>query len=304
MKQITDFPSLTAHLRTIPSRRKVAVVCPGDPGTDGAVLQALEDGFADFILVGGTPDALNRIPGIADYSGHVEIIPADTPDEAAAKAVALVREGCADVLMKGLISSDAFLHPILNKEHGILPAGSVLTHVTATEIPGLNRLLFFTDAAVIPFPTLAQREAMVDALCHVCRNFGICEPHIALIHCNEKINPKFQITLDYSRLIDEAGEGRFGSIVIGGPMDVKTACDAESGAIKGISSPVMGKADALMFPDIESANVFYKTISLFIKSPMAGILVGPVAPVILPSRSDSSESKYLSLAMGCLVGGA
>lgn len=302
MKPITDFQSLTAHLCTLPSRRTVAVVCPGDPGTDGAVVRALSDGFADFILI-GAPDIADRLPEIKPYADRVRIIAAATPDEAAATAVALVRSGEADVLMKGLINTDNLLHPILNKEHGILPSGKVLTHVTATEPHGLGRLLFFTDAAVIPFPTFVQREAMVDAVTDVCRKFGISTPHVALIHCSEKVNPKFQVTLDYTKLIEEGAEGRFGDAVIGGPMDVKTACDAKSGAIKGISSPVMGKANALVFPDIEAANVFYKTISLFVKSPMAGMLYGTVAPVILPSRSDSAESKYLSLAMACLTGG-
>ena len=227
---------------------------------------------------------------------------ADTDtDEAARAAVEAVRRGQADVLMKGMLNTDNLLRAVLNKEHGILPQGNVLTHITAAEIPGRDRLLFFTDAAVIPSPTLPQRVAMVEDIAGVCRAFGIDCPRIALIHCTEKTSPKFPLTLDYGQLKEMAAEGRFGHIIIDGPMDVKVACDPHAGALKGIVSPVDGRADALIMPDIESGNVFYKTLTGFVGALTAGMLVGTSAPVVLPSRGDSTRAKLCSLAMACLT---
>jgi phosphate butyryltransferase len=136
----------------------------------------------------------------------------------------------------------------------------------------------------------------------LCRTLGCEEPRVALIHCTEKINEKFPHTLSYVELKKEAQEGRFGKVFIDGPMDAKTACDKHSGEIKGLSSPVVGNADILIFPNIESGNTFYKTLSLFGDANMAGMLTGTIAPVVVPSRSDSGNSKYYSLVLACLAG--
>ena len=233
---------------------------------------------------------------------HVKVYEATSPDKAAQEGVALVREGHADVLMKGIINTDNLLRAVLNKEHGLLPQGNVLSHITVAQIPTYNKLLFFSDAAVIPRPTLAQFEAMLKYDLEVCRRLGISEPRVALIHCTEKINEKFPHTLDYAVLKERAASGAYGSMFLDGPMDVKTACDAHSGEVKGISSPVVGHADLLIFPNIESGNTFYKTVSLFGDANMAGMLRGTIAPVVVPSRADSGNSKYYSLALACVAG--
>ena len=136
----------------------------------------------------------------------------------------------------------------------------------------------------------------------VCRRMGIEAPRVALIHCTEKVNEKFPHTLDYVTLKERAAAGAYGNMYLDGPMDVKTACDAHSGEVKGISSPVVGHADLLIFPNIESGNTFYKTVSLFGDANMAGMLRGTVSPVVVPSRADSGNSKYYSLALACVAG--
>lgn len=301
MTPIHDFDNLVSQLSAghAPAVR-VAVVCPSDEHTRMAVSRATECGFARCTLYTvGDCDPLEGIP--AELAGRFETIKADDPDDAARRAVADVRAGRADVLMKGLINTDNLLRAVLDKQAGLLPPGNVLSHLTAMQVPGRDKLLFFSDAAVIPFPTAAQRTAIVGYVARACRNFGIERPAIALIHCTEKTSPKFPVTLDYADIIERSQQGEFGSVTIGGPLDVKAACDAESAAIKGLTSPVCGHADALIFPDIESGNVFYKTITCFCHALTAGILVGTMAPVVVPSRSDSAESKFTSLAMACLM---
>jgi phosphate butyryltransferase len=236
-----------------------------------------------------------------EYPSFVKVYEADNMDVAARKAVELIRSGEADVLMKGIINTDNLLKAVLDKEKGLLPKGRVLTHITLAQIPAYPKFIFFSDSAVIPRPTYEQFRAMILYAVSVCHHCGLEEPRVALIHCSEKVNEKFPHTLDYVKLKADAVDGVFGQMQLDGPMDVKTACDLHSGDIKGLSSPVVGNADVLIFPNIESGNTFYKAVSLFARADMAGILQGTVCPVVVTSRSDSSISKYYSLALACIT---
>ena len=302
MEPIQDFAGLICRLRSLKERKRVVVVCPNDPHTEYVITRSLHEGFADFLLVADTPHLLNSEYIRLQYPDHVKVYEATSPDKAAQEAVSLIREGHADVLMKGIINTDNLLRAVLNKEHGILPKGNVLSHITVAQIPMYKKLLFFSDAAVIPRPTLEQFEAMLRYDLEVCRRMGIEAPRVALIHCTEKVNEKFPHTLDYVTLKERAAAGAYGNMYLDGPMDVKTACDAHSGEVKGISSPVVGHADLLIFPNIESGNTFYKTVSLFGDANMAGMLRGTASPVVVPSRADSGNSKYYSLALACVAG--
>ncbi|MDR1004785.1 MAG: phosphate butyryltransferase [Prevotellaceae bacterium] len=302
MEAIRNFAQLTSHLKSLNRRKRIAVVCANDPNTEYAIARALEEGIAAFLMIGNS-SVLERYPTLRKYPDRVEILHIEDPDEAARQAVRIVREGGADILMKGIINTDNLLHAILDKEHGLLPKGKILTHLAVMEIPTYNKLLFFSDAAVIPRPTLQQRIEMIWYAIHTCRHFGISQPRIALIHCTEKVSPKFPHSLDYVNIVELAEAGEFGDVIIDGPLDVRTACEQASGDIKGIASPINGQADVLIFPNIESGNAFYKSVSLFARAEMAGLLQGPTCPVVLPSRSDSGLSKYYSIAMACLTSG-
>ena len=203
--------------------------------------------------------------------------------------------------MKGTLNTDNLLRAVLNKEYGLLEKGHVMTHVTVVEIPSYDKLLVFSDAAVCPRPTDEQFKAILGYVLGVCRSLGAESPKVALIHCTEKVSEKFPHTLSYESMKEMARNGEYGDCCVDGPMDVKTACDSDSGAIKGISSPVVGNADALIFPNIESGNVFYKTLTLFAKAETAGMLCGTTAPIVVASRADSGESKFNSLALACLA---
>lgn len=300
MEPIQDFATLMSRLRSQKERKRVAVVCPNDAHTEYVILRSLQEGFADFLLVADTPHLINAAYIHRQYPDRVKVYEASSPDKAAQEGVSLVREGHADVLMKGIINTDNLLRAVLKKEEGLLPKGNVLSHITVAQVPLYNKLLFFSDAAVIPRPTLEQFDAMIRYDVEVCRRMGIDEPRVALIHCTEKVNEKFPHTLDYVTLKERAESGAYGRMFLDGPMDVKTACDSHSGEVKGISSPVVGHADMLIFPNIESGNTFYKSISLFGDANMAGMLMGTTAPVVVPSRADSGNSKFYSLALACV----
>ena len=276
---------------------RVAAVCPTDSSSQAALFKAANEGIARPLCFGGgevVEKFCQNIDG-AEYS------PAPTPAEAAREAVAAVRRGEADIPMKGLVETADLLRAVLDKEQGLLPQGGVLLHIAVAEMGTYGKLLFFTDSAVIPYPTFEQRRAQVNEITALCRAFGITEPKVSLIHCSEHASSKFPHTLEYATLVNEAREGRFGKgVILDGPLDVRTSCDAAAMKVKGIDSAIDGQADALVFPDIEAANVFYKTVTFFAKASTAGMLCGTSKPVVLPSRGDSAETKFYSLAMAAL----
>ena len=184
MQRICDFDTLTGSLRSLPTRKRVAVVCPGDSHTEYVIRRALEEQTADFLLVDGGLTRWNIGEVCRLYPGRVEVRPAATPDDAARMAVEMVREGHADVLMKGSINTDNLLRAVLDKERGLLEHGRVMSHVTAIEAPGYSKLLFATDVAVIPRPTLDQFDAMLRYAVSVCRSLGMAVPRVALLHCS------------------------------------------------------------------------------------------------------------------------
>ena len=294
MKAIENFEELIAYLSGGFEPKRVAVVCPYDEGTQEAVQRAMDAGFIKPIFV-GDPKLIG--PAMKE----VTRLKATDEVDAAAKAVQLVHEGMADVLMKGLLNTDDLLRAVLNKQTGILQEGRIVTHLTCAELPEYDKLLFMSDVAVIPKPTEEQRRQQLKYLLRLCRSFGIKEPGVALVNCSEKVDEKhFPHTVEYKRLIDEAAKGKYGECIIDGPLDLKTSLSGKALRKKGLHSPLRGHADALIFPDIQSGNVFYKTITLFCRATTAAVLAGPDVPVVLTSRADDADSKFYSLALACI----
>ena len=299
METIRSFEDMLNHLAQRSDRKRVAVVWAADHHSQEAVQLALEAGFVDAIFVGCRAE-VEQNEDIMRCKDHVFFVEAADADDAAHRAVEMVHEGKVDILMKGLINTDSLLHVVLNKEKGILPRGRVLTHITAATLAGYDKLLFFTDSAVIPYPTQEQRIEQVRYVADLCHKMGIEEPRIALNHCTEKVNEKyFPFTVGYLDIIEMAKQGEFGRCIVDGPLDLKTSISPESLRIKGIDSPLGGESDAIVFPDIEAGNAFYKAITFF-HSDTAGLLVGPTVPVVLPSRADSKSCKFNSLALAAM----
>lgn len=268
------FDELQERLLQCGKHFRIAAVCVYDEATKSALTHCEQLGLADTVYVDG-----------------------DTPEEAAAQGVAMVRSGEADILMKGLIGTDRLLRAVLDKEHGLLPKGRILTHLALAEIPAYRKMLFFTDAAVIPYPTHEQRIEQVRYAVDVCHAMGIAQPRVALIHCSEKPGKAFPFVDGYKDIRQMGCDGLFGDCLIDGPLDVKTACSLHALQAKGIDSPLMGDSDVLILPDIEAGNAFYKSMTLFAGARTAGMLCGTSRPVVVPSRGDSAEAKFHSVLL-------
>ena len=301
MKRISSFAELTAHLQSVNNRKRLAVANAVDSHTLDAVLMAVEKGIVEAFLIGDV--AAIESPELFEHNPSPFIHIIDMPDvkQATLEAVRMVREGEADILMKGLVNTDIILRAILDKEKGLLPPGRVMTYNAALEIPGYHKLLFFSDPAVIPSPSLEQRTAMIKYAIASAHKFGIEQPKVALIHATEVANPKIHYMQDYLDIMDAWRKGEFGDVIMDGPLDIFLALDKERGSIKNVPSPVLGDADVLIFPNFEAANVFYKGVSLFGGAEMGGLLQGPDKPVVMTSRSESVQSKFYSIAIACIL---
>lgn len=300
MTPILSFEEMFSRLKTAGTKVRVAVVDGIDASTVEALHRAVACGFAAVVFVGKRPD----LAGFPAFHTAASLVSYEAPQEgktAAETAVALIRAGKADFLMKGLLHTSELLRAVLHKEHGLLPAGEVLTHIAVAQTEKYHKLLFFTDSAVIPVPTDEQREQQLVYAIDVAQAFGIVEPRIAMLHFSEEVSEKFPLTLHYRKIVAAQQRGEYGAALIDGPLDLRTAVDPVALAVKGIASPIEGKADVLLFPTLEAGNGFYKTLSYFGGATIAGTLCGTTCPVVVNSRGDDSDSKFYSLALAATV---
>lgn len=301
MESISSFAELTAHLTSVNCRKRMAVANAIDSHTLDAVVRAVDLGIVEAYLIGDVASIESPHLFEQKLSPFIHIIDIPEVHVATLEAVRMVKEGEADILMKGLVNTDILLRAILDKEKGLLPAGEVLTYNAVMEVPNYHKLIFFSDPVVIPSPNLVQRTAMIKYAIETAAKFGILKPKIALIHATEVANPKIPYMQDYLDIMQMWRNGEFGDVILDGPLDIFLALDTERGSIKNVPTPVLGDADILIFPNFECANTFYKGLSLFAGAEMGGLLQGTDKPVVLTSRSESIDSKFYSIAMACVI---
>lgn len=281
--------------------KKVSVAVAQDSAVLEAVKAAKERNIADAILVGDE----KKIKEIAasldmDLSGF-EIINVEDTTEAALTAVKLVHEGKADMYMKGLIDTKGFLKSVLDKEVG-LRTGKPLSHVCVFEIEGIDHLLFLTDVAFIPYPTLEDKVNIIHNTLEITSACGIENPKVAPLAAVEVVNPKMPATVEAGELTQMNKEGKIPGCIVDGPLSLDLAIDPEAAKHKGATDrAIQGDADILLFPDIHAGNLVYKCLVHTAKVVNGNILTGTKAPVILTSRSDDFETKVNSIALGAVV---
>ncbi|HUK12027.1 MAG TPA: bifunctional enoyl-CoA hydratase/phosphate acetyltransferase [Thermoanaerobaculaceae bacterium] len=302
MEPIRTLDQLVEQLKGAPPRR-VAVAAGHDENTIQAAARAATEGVAEVVLVGDDARIRTLCSEFRLDAGVFTVV--DEPDEvrAGTRARDMVRAGEAQVLMKGLIATDKYMHLILDKERGLLPKGNVLSHLTVLDVPSYQKahgkLLFVADVAVIPAPDLPTKVKIVEYCVAAAHSFGIAAPKVALLAANEKVSDKMPATLDAAVIAKMAERGQIKGAVVDGPLALDVALSPEACEIKGLRSSVEGAADVLVFPNIETGNVFYKSTTILAGGRLAAVVVGTSAPCILTSRADSEESKFLSIALGC-----
>lgn len=294
-----SFDDLISKVTTC-SLKKVAVACAQDEPVLEAVKAAKERNIADAILVGDKAKIEEIAKNInMDLTGYEIIDEPDVPT-AALKAVELVHNKKADILLKGLLDTKTFLKSVLNKEVG-LRTGKMMSHVCVFEIEGVDRLLFLADVAFNTYPSLEEKAQIIENTVEICKACGIDTPKVAPVCAVEVVNPKMQPTVDADALtkMNEAGEIK--DCVVYGPLSMDMALDAEAAKHKGATNPVAGHADILLFPNIDAGNITYKTLVHTAKVKNGNLLIGTSAPVILTSRSDDADTKMNSIALAAVI---
>lgn len=294
-----NFDDLLLKLKGI-STKKVAVAVAQDEPVLEAIKEVKLKGIADAILVGNEKEIQEIAQKIDMDLSQFEIIHEANIQKAVLLAVELVSIGKADMVMKGLVDTATFLRSVLNKEVG-LRTGNLMSHVAVFEIEGIDRLVLLTDAAFNTYPDLKAKVQIINNSVMVAKACGIDMPKVAPVCAVEVVNPDMPSTVDASLLSKMNDRGQIKGCIIDGPLALDNAWSEEAAHHKGITGPVAGKADILLLPNIECANVMYKTLTYTAKTKNGGILVGTSAPVILTSRADSFETKVNSIALAALV---
>lgn len=278
------------------TKKKIAVACAHDDVTLEAVLTALDKGIADAVLIGKQAEIIALLEKEGRNPADFTIVD-ETDDRAAIDlAVAMVKRGEADIPMKGLMHTSTFMRGILDKQTGLLKPGELLSQASVFEIPGRENLLVISDCAVNITPDVEQKIKIVENAVKVATSLGMTDPKIAMLSALEVVNPKIQGTVDAAEVSARLKD----KYAIDGPFALDNAIDEDAARHKGVTSPVAGKADILIVPDMWSGNIFTKALVFFAHLKSAGTLNGLESPVIMTSRTDTIENKYLSILTAVL----
>lgn len=283
------------------SVKRLVVVNGVDVNTLEALDEAVKLGFVKPILTGNRERITGKLNSLNIDASKYEIIHEETSKGATETAVKLIHEGQADVIMKGMVSTDKFMRVLLKKEYGLLPSRATLSHISVMDNCNYHKLLLFSDAAVLPYPDLKQKILMTEYLLEAAKRLEIENPKVAVIAPTEQIIISIQSCMDGATIAKMNEHGQIEGGIVDGPMALDVAINAYAAEIKGFTSPVAGDADCLLFPTIDAANVFYKTNSKLCKAEMAGVIAGAKVPVIVASRGDSEKTKLNSIALASLL---
>ena len=293
----TEFEKLLLSMRP-DKMRTVSVANAVDANVLSSLQTAHKMGFVNAILCGDEQE----IKSIADKNNidisMFEIVHCDNELSAANMAVSLVRDGRADILMKGLIHTADILRAVLNRETGIRGDG-ILSHVSVLYSPKLQRKLFLTDIAMVMYPDLEKKIQLVNNAVSLARHMGVQKPLVAARCAVETLNPAMQATIDADALQKINANGEILDCVISGPISFDIALSQDAAKIKRYDGPIQGDADILLFDNIEAGNNTIKAMVQFGDWIFGGVIIGARVPVIVNSRSDSDVSKLFSIACAC-----
>ena len=279
---------------------RTAVAHPCEETALAGAIEAGEKGLIRPILVG--PAAKIREIAAAHHIdlGRAEIVDAPHSHASAATAVQMVREGRAEILMKGSLHSDELLGAVVAKDTG-LRTGRRISHVFIMDVPTYHKVLLVTDAAINIAPTLEDKVHICQNAIDLCRSLGLARPKVAILAAVETVNPKMPSTIDAAALCKMADRGQITGGVLDGPLAFDNAISADAAAIKGIKSEVAGDPDILLVPDLEAGNMLAKQLSFLANADSAGLVLGARVPIILTSRADAVRARIASCAVATMV---
>ncbi|MBQ0129168.1 MAG: phosphate butyryltransferase [bacterium] len=298
--EIRKLEEMFEVLRSKPKKRLVAAYA-NDDHTICAVNAAVKEGLIDAILVGDEARIAEVCKAENIDINSFKVIHETDDVKAATKACDIINAGEADILMKGLLPTDKYMRAILNKERGLCPPNVTLAHVAVIENPNYHKLLVVSDCAIIPLPDLKQKQTLLKYVTTTAKAIGIECPKVAMVTATEQMSAGIPACVDAAIIAKMAERGQIKGCMVEGPISLDLALDAETAAIKGMKNPVAGDADCLVFPNLESSNVFYKCCTKFDKSEVGAMLMGAKVPCVLSSRGDTAKTKLYSIALAAML---
>jgi phosphate butyryltransferase len=295
---IKNFKNIVNEIKKI-EKVTVSVAAAHDEEVLKSIKMIVDNGIANSILV-GDKDKIEKICNKIGLSKDVEIIDEKDTKKAALIAVKLVKENKAHLLLKGLINTADYMKAVLDKAVG-LRQGKILSHLAAYEVPGNSKILFMTDSGVNISPNKDEKKEILDNAFDALKLLGIDKPKVAVLSANERVNEKMPNTLDAKYLEEYFNKEEYFKGIVEGPIALDVAVSKKSAEHKGIDSKVSGEVDIMLFPDVESGNIWSKSVIYYAKFNFAGVILGATNPVILVSRNDSAETKFNSIALACLL---
>ncbi len=274
--------------------KDLIVANPEDKSILIAINDAYQMGLIRPVLVGNKLKILDLLMELGIRKDGYEIYNASSNEEAAHVSVKLVSKHENAILMKGQLQSSILLNEVLDKDHG-LTTDNLLSHIGVLDIPSYHKLLFITDSVMNILPSEEEKKKILKNTFKFVNSLGIFIPKIALISAIEVINENIKSTVEAGNIVEELKDDE--DFYIGGPFSVDIAISHESAKTKGVNHVVAGDADILIFPNIESANTFYKATTFLANSTPVGLLLGASNPIVLTGRSDSYKSKLYSIAL-------
>jgi phosphate butyryltransferase len=299
LRSITSLDEMVAAARDS-GPVHVAVAAAHHPEVLKAVDQAQREGMVQATLVGDWPAIEAYATQTCTDLGGMQIFHEPDAKLAARRVVALAREGRASIVVKGQIKTAELLGVALNRDIGIRGRG-LLTHVALFELPGMDRLIYLSDSGVLVYPDVDQKLEIINNVVRVAHLFGVRRPRVAILAASETVHPKIQASIDALALAKMAEQGWVQGAVVDGPLGLEVAISPQAAALEGSRSAIAGLADVLIVPNVEAGNIAAKGLMYFARARMAGLVVGARLPIIISSRADSAETRYLSLAMAAVL---
>ena len=296
---ITKLEHIVDFVKSKPKKRLIAAYANDDHTID-AVNHAIEMGIIDATLVGDENVIKEVCQDLSIDSAKFKIIHEPIDTKAATLACDLINNKEGDLLMKGLLSTDKYMRAILDKERGLVTPKALLTHLAVIENPQYHKLLIASDCAIIPAPDFKQKQAILGYLIKTANAIGLEMPKVAIIAVTEQVSQGMEACVDAALLSKMSERGQLPKALIEGPLSLDLAIDKEAAAIKKFNNPVAGDADCLLFPNIESGNVFYKCCTKFNHAEVGAFLAGAKVPCVLSSRGDSTKTKLYSIAVAAI----
>jgi phosphotransacetylase len=293
---ITKLDQVVELVKSKPKKRLVAAFA-NDDHTIEAVNHAVDMGIIDAILVGDQEIITKICQDLKIDISKFKVIHEPVDTKAAATCCDLINAGEGDILMKGSLTTDKYMRAILNKERGLCPPNATITHIAVFENPAYHKLIIASDCAILLNPDLKQKQFILKSIIDTAHAIGISNPKVAIIAATEQMTAGMQACIDGAILSKMADRGQITGAIVDGPISLDVALDEEAAKIKKISGGVCGDADALLFPNIESGNVFYKCSTKFNKAECGAFLAGAKVPCVLSSRGDTALTKLYSIAI-------